>query len=109
MTKYSRKSFDGFLLQLLANRLLSPQKLVELVGLQTTNRLLDNAENLMGIPSLGRGTGVVLQGQLHEFLGSIPDIKGQIADHIETMERQQTLNALSEQPISPEFSPKPKP
>ncbi|WP_133128728.1 hypothetical protein [Legionella nagasakiensis] len=114
MSKNNRQSFDAFLLRLLANRKIAPDLLAELIGLQTANRILDNANNWMGIPTLGRGTAPVLQGQLHEFLGAIPDIKAQIAMYWEKLhtnhhdkesnhEKQVNYDTPSPKPPSPKF------
>ncbi|AHE66045.1 hypothetical protein [Legionella oakridgensis] len=114
MLKNKRHSFDIFLLHLLANRKIAPDLLAELVGLQTANRILDNANNWMGIPTLGRGTAAVLHGQLHEFLGAIPDIKAQIADYWEKSQSKNNQEDLQAdhrpvydapptKPLSPKF------
>ena len=75
--------FDDFLKRMVQENKLPLTQLTEMVGLETANRLQDNSNNLMGAPSLGSGTGKVLHGQLHEFTGSIADIKGRIADKLE--------------------------
>jgi len=47
------------------------------MGREVANKVLDNANNEAGAPALGSSTAVVLQGQLHEFLGVVvPDVKG---------------------------------
>ena len=85
------------------NKLTAPQ-LAETVGLETANRIQDNANNYMGMPSLGSGTGAVLHGQLHEFLGAVPDIKARIADKLE---QQMTQNQQDSSKLQREKQPAP--
>ncbi|KTD23349.1 hypothetical protein [Legionella londiniensis] len=106
--KATPPSFDAFLLRMLIMRKLSTQQLMETLGLETANRILDNANNYMGIPSLGSGTAPVLHGQLHEFLGAIPDIKAQLADKMEKQmaQNQETSNQSHHEPADKPNPPK---
>lgn len=78
------ETHDAFLLRMMAERKLNPNLLINIAE-QTARRLLDNADNQMGAPALGRGTGIALQGQLHEYPTAIPDIKARIAENLERL------------------------
>lgn len=106
--------FDVFLARLVAEKKIGKGLLNELVGVETANRIQDNARNWMGAPALGAGTGVILHGQLHEYAGAIEDIKSRIANHwervIKAMERQpQHTQKPAPEPakLNEEFTPKP--
>lgn len=75
--------FDDFIVRMMQENKLTAPQLTAIVGRQTANRLQDNADNYSGMPALGPGTGKVLHGQLHEFTGSIADIKARIADKVQ--------------------------
>ncbi|STX50347.1 Uncharacterised protein [Legionella busanensis] len=92
MTKYSPQPFKNFLASLVAQKKLSIELLIEILGKKTANRILDNADNEIGAPVLGTGNIPVLQGQLHETLGAIPDLKAQIAQDEEKIMMQRHLN-----------------
>ena len=79
------ESFNDFIQRMQAQGLLTDE-LIELCAIKTSNRIQDNADNQLGAPALGSGTGVVLQGQMHEFTGSIADYKALIAKHFESLE-----------------------
>ncbi|WP_133130923.1 hypothetical protein [Legionella yabuuchiae] len=94
--------FEVFLSRLVKEQRLNPELLSEALGVETANRILDNANNWMGKPSLGRGTAVVLHGQLHSYAGAIDDVKARIAKHWEKVLDHQ-------QQHTPKPTPKPTP
>ena len=61
--KHQHETHDAFLLRMMASNKLSPQLLVN-ISVKTSQRILDNANNQMGAPALGSGTGVVLKKTL---------------------------------------------
>ena len=83
----NHQRFDEFLLKMLAQGKLTPRQLANLSE-AIARRIMDNADNRLGAPTLGSGTGVVLQGQLAEIPGTIKDLKGQIADNLERKEEE---------------------
>ncbi|KTD62518.1 hypothetical protein [Legionella spiritensis] len=84
--------FADFLARMILVGKLNPMILPELVGKELANRVLDNANNLIGAPALGGGHIPVLQGQTHEYLGAIPDIKARLAMLEEILEAQNKEN-----------------
>ncbi|MGQ3889772.1 hypothetical protein ACQUW5_12170 [Legionella sp. CNM-1927-20] len=90
MNNKRHQPFKQFLLSLLARKKLSFELLTEILGKKVANRILDNADNEMGIPTLGTGNVPILHGQLHETLGAIPDLKAQLANE-EEIKMQQNL------------------
>ncbi|GGI83737.1 hypothetical protein [Legionella impletisoli] len=98
--------FDVFLSRMVKDQKLNPELLSEALGVETANRILDNANNWMGKPSLGRGTAVVLQGQLHSYAGAIDDVKARIAKHWEkVLAHQQPLTPTPAPKLSPKEEP----
>lgn len=105
--KLQHESHDAFLLRMMASDKLSPQLLVN-ISAETSRRLLDNADNEMGAPALGRGTAVVLKGQLHEYAGAIPDVKARIANHLEQKEEEAKRAEIKKDALT-HNTPTPKP
>lgn len=88
MANYKRLSFDNFLRNQLRSGKLTEEILSEIVDRKTLNRLLDNAENSIGAAPIDISQVIVTQGQLQEFPGSIPDLKGRIAMQRRELEEQ---------------------
>lgn len=105
--KHQHETHDAFLLRMMASNKLPPQLLAN-ISAETSRRILDNAKNQIGAPALGSGTGVVLQGQLHEYAGAIPDVKAQIANHLEQIEEDAKQAAIKQETLA-HNTPTPKP
>ena len=105
---------EKFLSNMYRENKLSESTLLELVGEKTARRVMDGADNEMGAPTLGSTTGVVLQGQLHEYSGAVDDMKSKIADKWEQLKNSSPKPEAEKTPedLNPQNSswpPKPKP
>lgn len=100
-------TIEQFLSQMYQENKLSKSTLSELVGERTARRVMDGADNEMGAPTLGSTTGVVLQGQLHEYTGAVDDMKSKIADKWEQLHNRSAKPEIQKAEKTPEeLSPK---
>jgi hypothetical protein len=93
----AHEPFEVFIKRMLDTKKLSPELLTELLGKEAVNRILDNANNWIGAPSSNESGTPVLQGQLHEYLGAIPDLKARISQLMEETEKVQEQEQEQEQ------------